>query len=180
MTNQNEMDLIPDDLTQEELLSLNEILLNTREQCQMTAQLIENQLKRKDQLIDRLHQELETYKQDQPARLVEQAMKELIGLWGRLLKRQSSPQWAELDAEKLREEFTYLDEDILDLLERQNIEPFTTQPGQPFDGGRHRAMNVVSADSPELDRRVKASLAPGYAKGDKVLIPEHVTVYRFQ
>ena len=92
MTNQNEMDLIPDDLTQEELLSLNEILLNTREQCQMTAQLIENQLKRKDQLIDRLHQELETYKQDQPARLVEQAMKELIGLRGRLLKRQSSPQ----------------------------------------------------------------------------------------
>ena len=80
MTNQNEMNLIPDDLTQEELLSLNEILLNTREQCQMTAQLIENQLKRKDQLIDRLHQELETYKQDQPARLVEQAMKELIGL----------------------------------------------------------------------------------------------------
>lgn len=49
MTNQNEMNLIPDDLTQEELLSLNEILLNTREQCQMTAQLIENQLKRKDQ-----------------------------------------------------------------------------------------------------------------------------------
>ena len=69
MTNQNEMDLIPDDLTQEELLSLNEILLNTREQCQMTAQLIENQIRRKDQLIDRLHQELEAYKQDQPARL---------------------------------------------------------------------------------------------------------------
>lgn len=180
MTNQNEMDLIPDDLTQEELLSLNEILLNTREQCQMTAQLIENQLRRKDQLIDRLHQELESYKQDQPARLVEQAMKELIGLRGRLLKRQSSPQWTELDAEKLREEFTYLDEDILDLLERQNIEPFTTQPGQPFDGGRHRAMNVVTAASPELDRTVKASLTPGYAKGDKVLIPEHVTVYRFQ
>lgn len=91
MTNQNEMNLIPDDLTQEELLSLNEILLNTREQCQMTAQLIENQLKRKDQLIDRLHQELETYKQDQPASLVEQAMKELIGLRGRLLKRQKLP-----------------------------------------------------------------------------------------
>ena len=41
-------------------------------------------------------------------------------------------------------------------------------------------MNVVTAARPELDRRVKASLAPGYAKGDKVLIPEHVTVYRFQ
>ena len=41
-------------------------------------------------------------------------------------------------------------------------------------------MNVVTAASPELDRTVKASLAPGYAKGDKVLIPEHVTVYRFQ
>ena len=44
-------------------------------------------------------------------------------------------------------------------------------------------MCLVPVSYTHLDvykRQVKASLAPGYAKGDKVLIPEHVTVYRFQ
>lgn len=176
----NKPELIPDNLTQEELLGLNEILLNTREQCQMTAELIENQIRKKDELIDRLHQELEYYKKDQAARLVDQVMKELIGLRGRMQKKMNAPRWRQLSAQELLDEFTYLDEDIVDLLERQNIEPFTTPPGSRFEGGRHRAMTVEPTADQLLDHTVKASLSPGYAKGDKVLLPEHVVVYRYQ
>ncbi len=180
MNSLGETEMIPDPLTEEELLDLNELLLDTREQGQLMQELIDSQIRKKDELIDRLHQELEYYKQDQAGRLVEQVMKELIGLLGRMQKKLNSPQWPQMDGEALRQEFTYLEEDILDLLERQNIEPFSTLPGERFEGGRHRAMAVEPAAEKQLDHTVKASLSPGYAKGEKVLLPERVIVYRFQ
>ena len=57
---------------------LEEILLNTQEQCQMVEHLIKNQIEVKDQMIDKLHKELEFYKQDYADKFTDQLMKEVI------------------------------------------------------------------------------------------------------
>ena len=81
------------DLDQDQVDQLNEILLNTQEQCQMMEQVLIEQIKKKDSQIDLLHKELEYYKQDQADKLINQAMKELISLRNQLLKTIQSEAW---------------------------------------------------------------------------------------
>ena len=44
--------------------------------------------------------------------------------------------------EKLRQVIEYLEEDITDLLQRQDIEPFTSLPGELFDPSMHSAAGI--------------------------------------
>ena len=62
------------DLDPVESEQLFEVLLNTREQGQMMEQLIKNQIEVKDEMIDKLHKELDYYKQDAADRFVDQLM----------------------------------------------------------------------------------------------------------
>ena len=81
------------DLDQDQVDQLNEILLNTQEQCQMMEQVLMEQIKKKDSQIDLLHKVLEYYKHDHADKLINQAMKELISLRNQLLKTIQSEAW---------------------------------------------------------------------------------------
>ena len=70
--------------------ALNEILLNTQEQCQMVSQLIENQIQVKDQMIDRLHSDLSYYRQESADRFIEQLMKSVIKIRKDMKRRMAS------------------------------------------------------------------------------------------
>ena len=165
------------DLDQDQVDQLNEILLNTQEQCQMMEQVLMEQIKKKDSQIDLLHKELEYYKQDQADKLINQAMKELISLRNQLLKTIQSEAWENMSEKELKKTLIYLEEDMTDLLQRQEIDPFTSLPGENFDAGKHKA-TVIPTDDDSLDRKVQKSTSPGYIKRGKVLIPEAVVIYR--
>lgn len=165
-------------VNQEQVDAINEILLNTQEQCQIMDQVLRKQIEKKDELIDRLHGELEYYKKDQADRLINQAMKEVIKLRNDLLKVIESEGWEKMDERKLRQVIEYLEEDITDLLQRQDIEPFTSLPGESFDPSKHSVSSIVFTEDENLDRRIQKSKTPGYIKGDRVLIHEPVVVYR--
>lgn len=156
-----------------------EILLNTREQGQMMEQLIKNQIEIKDEMIGKLHKELEYYRQDSADRFVNQLMKAVIKVRRDMMKRMGSDRWSGMSAEEVRTEYTYVFEDLTDLLEQQNIDSWQTEPGQPFDAAIHQPKLEVTED-PGLDKTVKESLSEGYRKGDKVLIPERVVVYQYR
>lgn len=156
-----------------------EILLNTREQGQMMEQLIKNQIEVKDDMIDKLHKELDYYKQGAADRFVDQLMKSVIKVRKDMLKLMSSGKWDEMSAEDLRREYQYSFEDITDLLEQQNIDPFTTDPGDYFDASIHQAKIETTTDF-SLDKKIKESLSEGYKKGEKVLMPERVVVYQYK
>ncbi len=164
-------------LDQDQVDQLNEILLNTQEQCQMMEQVLIEQIKKKDSQIDLLHKELEYYKQDQADKLINQAMKELISLRNQLLKTIQSESWENMSEKELKKTLIYLEEDMTDLLQRQEIDPFTSLPGENFDAGKHKA-TVIPTDDDSLDRKVQKSTSPGYIKRGKVLIPESVVIYR--
>ena len=156
---------------------LNEILLNTQEQCQMVESLIKNQIEVKDSQIDKLYSELEYYKKESADRFVNQVMKSIIKVRKDIARRMKSDDWLELSAEQLRREYTYVLEDMTDLLEQQNIDSYTTESGTVFDASIHQA-KVETTDNPALDKTIKCSLSEGYKKGDKVIIPERVIVYQ--
>lgn len=156
-----------------------EIVLNTREQGQMMEQLIKNQIQVKDELIDKLHKELEYYKQGAADRFVDQLMKAVIKVRKDMIKLMSSDDWLNMSADDLRREYQYSLEDLSDLLEQQNVDSYSSKQGDVFDAAIHQA-KVEITDEESLDKKVKSSLSEGYKKGDKVLIPERVIVYQYR
>lgn len=168
-----------DDLETIESEQLLEILLNTREQGQMVEQLIKNQIEVKDDLINKLHKELDYYKQDAADRFVDQLMKAVIKVRKDMYRLVSSEKWSVMSAEDLRREYQYCLEDITDLLEQQNVDSYSSEPGEVFNASIHQA-KVENTDDTALDKKIKESISEGYKKGDKVLIPERVVVYQYR
>ena len=165
-----------DEIGQEEIA---EMVLNTREQCQMMEQLIKNQIEVKDDMIDKLHKELEYYKQGSADKFTDQLMKAVIKVRKDMVRLISSENWESLSADDLRREYKYSLEDITDLLEQQNVDSYHTEPGDDFDAAIHQAKIEVTSDN-SLDKKVKQSISEGYKKGEKVLIPERVVVYQYK
>lgn len=168
--------LVDDEGRDGELL---EILLNTREQGQMMEQLIKNQIEVKDAMINKLHKELDYYKQDAADRFVEQLMKAVIKVRRDMTRLVDSGKWDDLTADELRREYLYCVDDITDLLEQQNVDPYRSVPGEFFDPSIHQA-KVEATEDATLDKTIKESISEGYKKGDKVLIPERVIVYQYK
>lgn len=167
-------------LSSEILDVLNEILLNTQEQCQMMDKIIKNQLQVKDDMIDKLHKELDYYKQDHADRFVDQLMKALIKVRKDMKNQISSNNWEHMSADELRKEYTYSLEDLTDLLEQQNIDPYESQEGDEFDASRHNVFKIEQTNNQTLDKTIKKSVSEGYIKDDKVLVAERVIIYQYK
>ena len=163
----------------EEMGELFEILLNTREQGQMIEQLIKNQIQVKDDMINKMHNELDYYKQDAADWFVDQLMKAVIKVRKDMNRVVSSENWTEMSADDLRREYKYCLEDITDLLEQQNVDPYSSATGDDFDAAIHQA-KIEITDNPALDKKIKESISEGYKKGNKVLLPERVIVYQYK
>lgn len=159
---------------------LTEILLNSREQCQMIDTMIREQIQRKDAQIDKLHSELQFYKDDQAAKVINQVMKAVIKVRKDMLRRMGSGNWAEMTVSDLQREYGYVLDDLTDLLEQQNIDPYETAPGEPFDPAIHQVHKMEATSDPALDKTIKRSFSEGYTKGDKLLIVERVIVYQYK
>ncbi|WP_031547776.1 nucleotide exchange factor GrpE [Oribacterium sp. FC2011] len=167
------------DLKEPNIEELTEIVLNTREQGQMLESFIKNQIEVKDDMINRLHKELDYYKQDSADRFVDQLMKAVIKVRKDMLRLVTSENWESMSADDIRREYQYSLEDITDLLEQQNVDPYSSNPGDDFDPSIHQAKIEVTDDESQ-DKKIKASLSEGYRKGKKVLIPERVLVYQYK
>ncbi len=157
---------------------IEEILLNTREQGEMIENLIKHQIEVKDEMIEKLHKELEYYKQDAAEKFIDQVMKAIIKVRKDMGKLIASEKWNTMTSENLQEEYRYIFEDLTDLLEQQNVDAFTTAAGDGFDASLHMA-KIEKTKDPSLNKTIKESISEGYKKGEKVLLPERVIVYQY-
>ncbi|MDD6400392.1 MAG: nucleotide exchange factor GrpE [Lachnospiraceae bacterium] len=176
MDNFENYDEADEDVTRQEIL---EILLNTREQYQFIENLVKNQIEVKDQQIDKLHSELEYYKKDSAERFSDQLMKAVIKVRKDMLKLINKDNFEDMSGDEIRREYVYISEDLTDLLEQQNVDPYRTEPGENFDPALHQPKLEIT-DDVTLDKTIKESLSEGYKKKDKVLIPERVIVYQYK
>lgn len=166
-------------LNEEQFDELNQILLNTQEQCQMVQNLIRNQIQVKDDMINKLHTELESYRQAQADKYVLQVMKGIITIRKNLIKKVNSLEWCEKTEEDLRKELVYVMEDLSDLLEQQNIDAYKSEAGEQFDATKHQVFRMEKTNVVDCDKTIKQSITEGYMKENKVIIPEKVVVYQF-
>lgn len=158
---------------------LYQILLNTQEQCQMMEAFIKNQIVIKDEMINKLHEELETYKKESANKFESQLLKQVIKVRKNLKHIIVSERWNNMNVEDLQREYRYIYDDLTDLLILQDVDEFVTEAGEMFDASRHQAKIEVTENLAE-DKRIKQSLSEGYMKGNKLFIAERVIAYQYR
>ena len=176
---------LKDEVFNAEQENLEEIVLNTREQGQMLENLIrskiepliENQIKVKDEMISKLYDELKFYKEGEAVRFENQLIKAIIKVRRNMLNYMKSNKWSNSDVDMLKDEYEGVLMDIDSLLELQNVDPYTSNPGDDFDKSIHEA-KIEITDNIELDKKIKESIKEGYKKDGKVLVTERVLVYK--
>src|SRR4029079_190655 len=132
-----------------------------------------------EEQIDRLHEELQTYRSDLVGKTARQLLQGLIRLHddlGRMATalRQKPP--AELTAERFFQHFADFQDDIELLLGQHAVELFQA-PGAAFDPRRQTALRTMPADDPAQVGQIAERLRPGFEQGEALLQKERVAVY---
>ncbi len=137
----------------------------------------------REKVVDRLHAELQEYKQGLVLNILRPVFVDLIQLHDDIGKMADArpPAGGEAGAEvgRLLDLMRGYQQGIEDILYRQGVEPFSLE-GDTFDPRRQRALATVPTDDPGLNKRVAARLRKGFQAGDKVIRPEMVTVHSFK
>ncbi len=127
----------------------------------------------REKVVDRLHAELQEYKQGLILGILRPIFIDLIqlhddiGKMALAIEGDPNPEVARM--------LTY-QQAIEDILYRQGVETFTLE-GETFDPRRQRALSTVPTEDPSLNKTVAARIRKGFQTGDKVIRPEFVTVY---
>ena len=130
----------------------------------------------REKVVDRLHAELQEYKQDLLLSTLKPIFLDLIQLHddiGKIIAAVEEPAAAD---SRLLTQMSGFQQGVEDILYRQGVEAFSIESDE-FDARRQRAIATVPADDPSLSRRVCARLRKGFASGEKVIRPEVVSVY---
>ncbi len=133
----------------------------------------------REKVVDRLHAELQEYKQGLILGILRPVFVDLIQLHDDIGKMVDAQGEAEGEAARLIDLMRGYQQGIEDILYRQGVEPFA-QVDDTFDPRRQRALSTVPTDDPDRNKRVAARLRKGFQAGDKVIRPEMVTVYSYK
>lgn len=126
----------------------------------------------RERIVDRLHAELQEYKQDLLLKVQRPIFIDLIQLHDDIGKMARA-----LDSETdFRGTLESIQVAIEDVLYRQGVEPYRGQ-GEAFDPRRQRALTTVPTDREDQAKTIAERLRPGFVAGDKVIRPELVSVY---
>jgi molecular chaperone GrpE len=131
----------------------------------------------RERIVDRLHAELQDYKQDLLLKVQRPMFVDLIQLHddiGKMIDAQSTddPDRSAVVKDLLRSIRTGIE----DILYRQGVEPFTAD-GDEFDPRRQRSVTTVPTEEPERNKTIANRLRPGFQSGDRIIRPEIVAVY---
>ncbi|WP_169980425.1 nucleotide exchange factor GrpE [Tautonia rosea] len=125
----------------------------------------------REKVVDRLHAELQEYKNDLLLKITKPIFIDLIQLHDDLGKMADAIGGAD-NTQVLRD----VQQGLEDILYRQGVEPFGTED-ETFDPRRQRAVSTVPTDDPGQAKRIAVRLRPGFSMGEKVIRPELVSVY---
>ncbi len=130
----------------------------------------------REKVVDRLHAELQEYKNDLLLKLLRPVFVDLIQLHDDIGKIVAARAETEGEAAGLVELMRGFQQGIEDILYRQGVEPFQVED-DAFDPRRQRAFSTQVTDDPTQAKKVASRLRKGFSAGDKVIRPEVVSVF---
>ena len=136
----------------------------------------------RERVVDRLHAELQEYKQDLLLKVQRPIFVDLIQLHddiGKMIEARPIGDDEPDRAAAVRGILESIQVAIEDILYRQGVEPFAAE-GTAFDPRRQRAVATVPTDDPDRNKTIAARLRKGFQSGEKLIRPEIVSVYTFR
>jgi molecular chaperone GrpE len=136
----------------------------------------------RERVVDRLHAELQEYKQDLLLKVQRPIFVDLIQLHddiGKMIEARLVDEAGADRAGAIRGVLESIRVAIEDILYRQGVEPFAAEE-DAFDPRRQRAVATVATDDPARNKTIAARLRKGFQAGDKLIRPEIVSVYTFR
>ena len=133
----------------------------------------------RERVVDRLHAELQEYKQDLLLRVQRPIFIDLIQLHddiGKMIESRAPDDSETERAVALRGILESIQAAIEDILYRQGVEPFSVEGGV-FDPRKQRAVSTVATDDPGRNKTIFARLRKGFQSGEKLIRAEIVSVY---
>jgi molecular chaperone GrpE len=127
----------------------------------------------REKLIERLHAELQDYKEDIFLKILKSMALDLITLHDNLGK------WGSTGSATGSVTLADVQGDVEDVLDRNGFEAFVVSE-EAFDPRRQRALRKVPTTDPSLDKHVAERLRKGFSYKGKVIRPECVSVYVLQ
>ena len=133
----------------------------------------------RERIVDRLHAELQDYKQDLLLKVQRPIFIDLIQLHddvGKMAAARASADSENPGTAPFRSLLESIQTAIEDILYRQGVEPFSLETDE-FDPKRQRAISTSSTEDSSLNKRVAARIRKGFAAGEKLIRPELVSVF---
>lgn len=134
-----------------------------------------------EKTLDRMHSELQRYKEDLYFKLIKPILVDVLEM------RDSIIRIAEMYAAKPEGQqdiplktFSNYAYDLQEILEKNGIEIFRSEPGGDYIPLRQRVVKKLPTTDETLHGKVAQSITSGYLNGDKVLSPEKVSVYVYE
>lgn len=196
MENENEDEKV-EEVTQEnvppekepEIPGIAERLLAIEEELKRKNQLIEDKFlydATKEEMITRLHKELQGYKDDLYKKILKPLILDMIGLadsMRALVSHYEELPEAEVIQEKyqkLRKEFLKIGNHIDDLLYNYGIEPYSAAQGDEFNPRTQQVKRTTVTGKSDEHKHIIESLAAGYTWDDQMLRRESVHVNTYE
>ncbi len=136
----------------------------------------------KDEIIDKLHQELQEYKQDIVKKHILSIVLDVVKVADDIRKWIAyfrSLDVSERDPVKLFRYLEAIPSDLEDIFYWQGVKPYVNREGV-FDPAKQRTIKKISTDDPSKDKTIAKSLRPGYEWEGKVIRQEMVAVYVYE
>ncbi len=136
----------------------------------------------KDQIIDKLHQELQEYKQDIVKKHILSIVLDVVKVADDIRKWLAyfrSLDISQRDPVKLFRYLEAIPSDLEDIFYWQGVKPYTHHDG-PFNPATQRAIKKIPTGDSTKDKSVARSIRPGYEWEGKVIRQEMVAVYVYE
>lgn len=136
----------------------------------------------KNGLFDNMHRELVRYQNGALDKIVDVIALDVIQLIDatksdvRVYEKKDP---TEENYKKLLRVVKGIAKDLEDILYRQNIEPYRV-PGHEVDVRRQKIIQTVPTDEKSKNNLVAIRIADGYERGDKVLRPERIKIFKYE
>lgn len=138
--------------------------------------------KHKEEIIDKLHSENQTFKNDLYKKLILPLVNEIIFMlddYSILFKKYSESEINEVDVPKLLKQFGGISEDLENLLYKNGIDAYSVE-GEQFDSTKQKVIKTIPTDDPLKDKTVCERLKKGFVLEGKIIRMEHVSCYKFE
>ena len=136
----------------------------------------------KNGLFDNMHRELVRYQNGALDKIVDTIALDIIQLVDTTkghVRVYEKKEPTEENYKKLIRIVKGIAEDLEDILYRQNIESYRV-PGHEVDTRRQKIIQTVPTDDKSKDNLIAVRAADGYEKGDKVLRPERIKIFKYE